>query len=457
MFRSACHEFPMKANEVDGSVVEELNPDRRLLDGGQAHVSPEHAARGRAEIPGAGAGTLAGQHHSVIGYDGITRLAIMVTPEWEGNVRDQASEALSMIRTILRHQEEPMVLTMQNVFVADAADAPAIRRLFEAYFGEEMPLTIFVVQPPCDGAALAVEAWAISTRKVSVAHLGPHLVTVEHDGLRWVHASAGTLRRAGLTAFQQAEQTFASLDKTLHAVGVPFRDVVRLWLYQGGITEVEDGVERYRELNRGRTDFYRHVEFPSNPLARHANGSGMYPASTGIGTGEHGLVLTALAIQTSRDDVEVLSLENPHQISAFDYPAEYSKKSPKFSRAMAIRIADHVTTWVSGTASIVASETVFAGDIEKQTHQTLENIENLIAGENFSRQGWADAGATLDDLAKVRVYVKRAEDYEKCRAVCEERLGTIPAVYALANVCRPDLLVEIEGVAFSSIQKQSDS
>jgi hypothetical protein len=49
----------------------------------------------------------------------------------------------------------------------------------------------------------------------------------------------------------------------------------------------------------------------------------------------------------------------------------------------------------------------------------------------------------------VRVYIKRQEDYEKVRAVCESRLGELPTIYAIADVCRPDLLVEIEGMAFS--------
>jgi len=49
----------------------------------------------------------------------------------------------------------------------------------------------------------------------------------------------------------------------------------------------------------------------------------------------------------------------------------------------------------------------------------------------------------------VRVYIKRQEDYAKCRAVCEARLGELPTVYAVADVCRPELLVEIEGIAFS--------
>ncbi len=420
-----------------------LTPDHVLLDGASQVERSDQVA----VVP----------HYTVVSYDGLTRLAITVTPSCGGNFRDQAWETISIIREILRQQSEPMVLTMQTVFVADANDVPAAQKLFEAYFGEEMPLTLFVVQPPCGDAALAVEAWAISTRTVEVGYHGPHLVTVEHDGLRWVHASSGAIHLAGRSPYAQAEEAFAALNKRLKSIGVPFRDVVRLWLYQGGITELEGEIERYRELNRGRTDFYDGVDFASNPLARDSSGHATYPASTGIGTGEHGLVLTSIAVQSDRDDVAILPLENPQQMSAFDYPAEYSKKSPKFSRAMGIRIGDHLTTWISGTASIVNSETVHVGDIAGQTDQTLDNIEKLISQENYARQGWPDAGATLADLAKVRIYVKHPEDYEKCREVCERRLGGIPAVYAQAEVCRPDLLVEIEGVTFSPLRKAAET
>ena len=50
----------------------------------------------------------------------------------------------------------------------------------------------------------------------------------------------------------------------------------------------------------------------------------------------------------------------------------------------------------------------------------------------------------------MRVYIKRQEDYAKAKAICEARLGEVPTIYAVADVCRPDLLVEIEGIAFST-------
>ncbi|NLT72296.1 MAG: dioxygenase [Verrucomicrobiaceae bacterium] len=432
-----------------------LAPDRHLLDGDCdlvdcEHCSPTDAVEALHEIPPC---LLGQQHHTTLGYDGLRRVAMMVTPDGGGSFRDQVWESMSTIRAILRQQGEPMALTVQTVFLADADDAPDALRLFEAYYGEEMPLTLFVVHPPCGGSALAIEAWAISTRTVSVGYHGPHLVTVEHDGIRWIHASAGSLGLGRRSAYEQSAEAFESLGKVLSAVDASFRDVARVWLYQGNITEEENGIERYRELNRARTDYFEDTDFRSNPLADAPHGHAIYPASTGIGTLGHGLVTACLALRTDRKDVRLLSLENPGQTSAFDYPKEYSRKSPKFSRAMALRIGDHLTTWISGTASIVNAATVHPGDAARQTEQTLDNIEKLIAPENFARHGWADAGASLRDLAKVRVYVKRPEDYETCRAVCERRLGAIPAIYALADVCRPDLLVEIEGVAFSALPR----
>jgi len=105
----------------------------------------------------------------------------------------------------------------------------------------------------------------------------------------------------------------------------------------------------------------------------------------------------------------------------------------------------------------VNSESLHLGDAEKQTEQTLTNIERLIDAENFARHGLRGAGATLADLAKMRVYVKRPEDFGRCRAVCERRLGPVPVIYAHADVCRPELLVEIEAVAFSPLHQPSDA
>jgi enamine deaminase RidA (YjgF/YER057c/UK114 family) len=159
--------------------------------------------------------------------------------------------------------------------------------------------------------------------------------------------------------------------------------------------------------------------------------------------------MSAIALVTDRDDIVAVPLENPRQTAAYDYAARYSPKSPKFCRAMAVSCGQYTTTFVSGTASITASETRHIGDAAAQTDETLENIAALISEDNLSRHGLPGLGTTLEGLGLVRVYIKHAEDYPAVRAVCEQRLGELPTIYAIGDVCRPDLLVELEGIAFS--------
>lgn len=448
------HGNGQQQTESAAAICYRMQPDKQILGGCSAsdcHVLPTSPlAPGENRMPPC---LLSAQQHSRVNLDRVTRIALMVTPQANDTVIDQAWEAVSTIRAIMKQQAVPMTVTMQTVFVRSAEEIPLLNNLFQAYYGDRMPATSYVVQPPCDGQALAIEAWALGGHGVDVQFLAADVVAVAYDDLRWIYLAGITSAEGTEGAFAEAEQVFAQLADRLDLAGATFRDVPRIWLYQGSITsnEAMDGqqtIERYRELNRSRTDFFEQQQSLGQMITR-PDGRIIYPASTGIGTSGRGLTVCCMALQTDRDDVRWLPLENPRQTSAFDYSSRYSAKSPKFSRAMAVAIGDYVTTWVSGTASILNSETVHPGDVEKQTEQTIDNIQRLISPENFAQHGLPGSGAQLTDLAKLRVYVKRLEDYEKCREVCQRRFGALPTIYALADICRSDLLVEIEGVAFS--------
>jgi len=116
---------------------------------------------------------------------------------------------------------------------------------------------------------------------------------------------------------------------------------------------------------------------------------------------------------------------------------------------MALSYGPDMTIFISGTASITNSESRHLGDAVAQTHESLDNIEALISEDNLGRHGLPGFGSSLEGLGQVRVYIKRTEDYPKILAVCAQRLGGVPAIYTTADVCRPELLVEIEGIAFS--------
>jgi enamine deaminase RidA (YjgF/YER057c/UK114 family) len=377
-----------------------------------------------------------------------TRVALMITPRGRVPFGEQAREVLLAMRTVLGKYPEPMAITVQTVFLKDARDQAECEELFTTFSGADLPVTNYVLQPPCCGAALAMEAWAIGGKSVRVEHFGPQALAVAYDGVRWVYCAGVKPASSSRGVYPQTLDALGRLRAALEQAGSSFERVVRTWFYLGDITGPEGEAQRYQELNRARTDFYRDIRFHCSPSASNAAG-GVYPASTGIGMVGHGLVASCMALETQRDDLFLLPLENPQQTPAYAYDSKYSSQSPKFSRAVALGLGDYVTTWVSGTASIVNAESRHLGDPERQTEQTIDNIERLIAPENFAQHGLKGAGASLHDLAKVRVYVKRAEDLAKCRAVCQRRFGAVPAIYAVAGICRPELLVEIEGVAFS--------
>jgi enamine deaminase RidA (YjgF/YER057c/UK114 family) len=371
----------------------------------------------------------------------------MLTPTKRGAFREQFAEVLADIESVLSRQGRPLQVTAQTVFLQNPKDQIACDRMMHEHFGANLPITNYVHQPPCCGAAVAVEAWAIGGEVVRIERFGERTIGIEYDGVRRVYCADIKPSPGCSGVYMQAMDALLRLRTTLGEARTDFCHVVRTWFYLGSITDLEGDVQRYQELNRARADCYRDVPFCCALLKGNAP-RGVCPASTGIGTTGDGLVVSCVALETKRPDAFLLPLENPQQTPAYAYHPKYSSQSPKFTRALALITGEHMTTWVSGTASIVNSESQHPDDIIKQTEQAVDNIERLISPENFHLHRM-EGGATLKDLAKIRVYVKRPEDYHKCRTVCEKRFGNVPAVYAFADICRPELLVEIEGMVFS--------
>ncbi|HEX7686562.1 MAG TPA: hypothetical protein VF453_02590, partial [Burkholderiaceae bacterium] len=170
------------------------------------------------------------------------------------------------------------------------------------------------------------------------------------------------------------------------------------------------------------------------------------PAACAIGAGAGPLCVRVLAGR-----VPPQPIENPRQVSAYNYPVTYGPRSPTFSRAAAVQAdASEVALFVSGTASIVGHQTVHAGDVLAQTRETLVNLQTVIAGANARGSAVFELPA-LDCV----VYVRRPGDLALVRATFEEAVGAGSpaargAVYVRADICRSDLLVEIEAHGFAA-------
>lgn len=392
----------------------------------------------------------AGVGYSVFEPNGVRHVFAAATPQRGETLDEQTRDALKTIEAVVREEGTHGRIVQQAVFLRDWAQMEQCREIIRDFYGPDLPATTFIMQPPCDGKLVAIEAMGVGGRSddLSIERLGERMVITRHDGITWVHLANITLHSSFGSVYDRSCHVFAAAADALALRGFDYDQTIRTWLYLGDITGPEGDTQRYKELNRARTDFYRDRRFCRGLVPDNWQ-SPIYPASTGIGTEGRNLVLSLIAFETSRHDIRLLPLENPVQTAACDYELRYGPQSPKFARAMGVVGPKYTATFISGTASITNSETRHLNDVERQTHQTLDNIEALIAPANYERYGFAGCGSTLDDLAIVRVYIKRQEDYPSVRAICEARLGEVPTVYAVADVCRPDLLVEIEGIAFS--------
>ena len=252
----------------------------------------------------------------------------------------------------------------------------------------------------------------------------------DNDLLFGVIVLSETMFEAGAdkTPLQQAtESAYRQVFALLDTLRYPF--LFRLWNYIADINTHSFGLERYRQFNLGRQDAF---------LAHGRDVMGNVPAACALGTAQGPL---SIAFMAGR--VAPLSIENPRQVSAYQYPHEYGPRSPTFSRASLVHLGQDEVLFVSGTASIVGHATRHPNDVVAQTRETMANIQAVLTEANrLASQPF--------DLASLyyKVYVRHPADLALIRAELAHCVGdALKAVYLRADVCRHDLLLEIEATA----------
>ena len=260
------------------------------------------------------------------------------------------------------------------------------------------------------------------------------------DG-HWLHGSAqieldraeGGLERA---AYRIYSDLFATLAQHTSS------HLLRLWNYVPGINDHGDGLEHYRHFNVGRQRAFIDAQRSA------FEGS---PAACAVGT--QGGPLRVFFLAGRRVP---LAIENPRQVSAYHYPSEYGPRSPTFSRAaLADAGGGRQVLFISGTASIRGHATVHVGDVRRQTEETLLNISAVL--EAARQQARV---ALLPEELTCTVYLRHRQDLATVRDVLEQQWGAHShavrtAVVLLADICRADLLVEIEAHGFVTAESGS--
>jgi hypothetical protein len=153
------------------------------------------ASFGPTEYTETRSGYLGPERHAVLDLGNLARMAVIALPGSRDSFRKQAEELFAQVFCIVSHQPTPLTATTMMVFLRHEADEAECQEVIRVRFGAAMPVTTFVVQPPCCGAALGVELWAVGGPGVMVKRFGPNLLTVESDGIRWIHV--GGVRGGG--------------------------------------------------------------------------------------------------------------------------------------------------------------------------------------------------------------------------------------------------------------------
>ena len=233
---------------------------------------------------------------------------------------------------------------------------------------------------------------------------------------------------AGSTLLQAAsEEAYRRIFRLLDAEQVPH--LWRVWNYLSAINLETNGLERYRQFNVGRQDAF---------LEYHRGATGNVPAACAIG-----LAGSPLSVAFMAGTTPAIPLENPRQISAYNYPADYGPRSPTFSRGALVYPQGQELLFISGTASIIGHETVFRGDVVGQCREAMRNIEAVVGEANrLGRTG----PYVLAELS-YRVYVRHAADFRAIRETLVPLIGDAEIITVQADVCRHDLLLEIEAMA----------
>lgn len=227
---------------------------------------------------------------------------------------------------------------------------------------------------------------------------------------------------------QASEAAYKQLFELLEQQDYPY--LLRIWNYFPAINQAQDEMERYRLFCLGR----------QAALDRHGNFAYSPPAATAIGTLDHGFQVYFLAAKAPG-----MQLENPRQVSAFLYPKQYGPVSPAFSRATVKTWHDQKHLFISGTASIVGHETLHKDNVLKQLSETMQNIESLVEhGEQTLGLAIKNASA----LSLLKVYVRHVDDFSIIKQWLDDYFAQYSSqpdiLYVQGDVCRADLLIEIE-------------
>jgi len=372
---------------------------------------------------------------------------IICLPSVQGNFEEEWEQCLRHIEKTSQMGSRPLKL---NIF-CDLADHSSYlitlktcRESIISLFGDKSPTINIIVQPPEKPWKVTVEAVFILSDQGDIVtkfyNSDPYVVIKTATGKEVWGAGLGSglypgdTRKAAIAAFDHVVAILRNEDMSLN-------HIIRQWNYIGNILSVRDGFQNYQIFNEVRSEYYQKYRTIAG-----------FPAATGIGMGLGGVVLDFCAVKAD-GSVIISAVSNPRQVNAYDYGQRVlkgladkdkpAKNPPQFERALLITNSQFSTLYISGTASIIGQQTVGKKDVVKQTLVTIENIKRLTDPERLSHIT-GSPGKCSGNFIFLRVYVKRQKDFGIVKEICNDHFPDVPALFVEADICRDDLLTEIE-------------
>jgi enamine deaminase RidA (YjgF/YER057c/UK114 family) len=273
-------------------------------------------------------------------------------------------------------------------------------------------VSVHAVAPAAPAASTLLESKPVAVNGVTYGR------RLRVGGTDWL-ALAGLCGTDGSDFVGQADAMYARAREVLSAQSTGFSSVCRTWLWLGDILAC------YEDFNRVRTRFLGEQGLIS------AVAPDALPASTGVGlwptSPRTRCMMELLACSGTDDSMELLAAAGKQQ-SAFRYGSA-------FSRAALTRSALGTTLFVSGTAAVSAEGgSLYHDDASSQIRCTLDNVAAVLA----------DCGASDEDIVSAVVYAKTPEILD---LYLERHRRSWPSVNVICDICRPELLFEVEATA----------
>ena len=305
-----------------------------------------------------------------------------------------------------------------------------------AKFAVQAPVVSLVAQATLNDAGLIVEVHEMETFATeSLCYRqqnGVAYITLQDAAVKRLFLGGIISKNLETSIADQSKEVFGTIKKIMELEAMPVNSIVRQWNYIEKITaHDEQNRQHYQAFNDARSIFYDRAEWIHG-----------FPAATGIGTQWGGVMIDLNATLGYTTETVITPIDNPLQIAAHAYSQTLllgepdkqlpCKTTPKFERAKQVTQCGDGVLYVSGTAAIRGEQSLLNVGIEQQTRITIENINVLIG---------------CHPLCAIRVYLKNADELPRARAVIEELCPGLPTGYVLADVCREELLIEIEGIS----------